>query len=62
MLQLEGGVKWKTDHLSLFVTPFHATTDETNRDVTCKADGVEFEGAADYGQFNVHGGVTQIRL
>lgn len=56
---------------SLFVTPFHATTDETKWDVTVgetitsctyKADGVEFEGAADYGQFNVHGGVTHIRL
>lgn len=66
--QDEVGVKWSTQHTSLFVTGFYATTQETNQDVTIpsnpiinrdyKSKGVEVEGSLDYGDFSVRGGVT----
>jgi outer membrane receptor protein involved in Fe transport len=66
--QDEAGVKWSTQHTSLFVTGFYATTQETNQDVTIpsnpiinrdyKSKGVEVEGSLDYGDLSVRGGVT----
>jgi outer membrane receptor protein involved in Fe transport len=66
--QYETGVKWSTDHTSLFVTGFYATTQEQNQDVTSltqslisrnyKSKGLEVEGSVDYGNFSVRGGAT----
>lgn len=66
--QYEGGVKWTTEHTSLFVTGFMARTQEQNQDVTSRTEqlisrkyhsrGVEFEGSFNYGHFSLMGGAT----
>jgi outer membrane receptor protein involved in Fe transport len=66
--QQEGGVKWRQDDFNLFVTGFHATTDEYGTDITntgltiytrsYESYGVEVDGSVHYGPFSLDGGVT----
>jgi outer membrane receptor protein involved in Fe transport len=66
--QQEIGVKGRIDHFSGAITGFHTTTAERGSDITpagliefardYRAYGVEFEGAATFGAFNLYGGVT----
>jgi len=66
--QQEGGVKWQQDHFNLFVTGFHATTDEYGTDITntglsvydrsYESYGIETDAAVHYGPFSVNGGIT----
>lgn len=66
--QTEGGVKYRTGALSIYVTAFYAVTRETNADFTNPVEpyindtyhsqGVEFEGSYRIGDFGFHGGVT----
>jgi outer membrane receptor protein involved in Fe transport len=66
--QLEGGVKWRSNGVSLFATVFFAKTDEINVDPTTTpvkvttnkydAKGLELEGAFRAGIVSVTGGVT----
>jgi outer membrane receptor protein involved in Fe transport len=64
--QTELGVKWRQGPLSAFVTFFQAKTDESNFELTTQrftankydAKGVEFEGAASFGDFRITAGMT----
>jgi outer membrane receptor protein involved in Fe transport len=66
--QFEGGVKWRSQGLSLFATLFAAQTDEINVDPTrtpirvtrtkYESQGLELEGAYRIGGFAINGGVT----
>ncbi len=66
--QQEIGTKFRVDHFSGAVTGFHTTTAERGSDITpagltlfarnYRAYGVEVEGAATFGGFNLYGGVT----
>ncbi len=66
--QLEGGVKWRSNGVSLFATLFLAKTDEINVDPTTTpvkvttnkydAKGLELEGAYRAGIVSLTGGVT----
>ncbi len=66
--QTEGGVKWRDQGLSAFVTLFQAKTDETNVDLTKNpiqptansydAKGIEIEGGARLGDLKFTGGFT----
>jgi outer membrane receptor protein involved in Fe transport len=66
--QQEGGVKWQESHFNLFVTGFHATTDEYGTDITntglqiydrsYESFGIETEAGVHYGPFRVNGGLT----
>jgi len=64
--QLEGGLKWRRDGLSAFVTLFRARTKETNYEATTRlstansydAKGVELEAAYHLDDFAVTGGLT----
>ncbi|MFG6413657.1 TonB-dependent receptor domain-containing protein [Roseateles sp. DC23W] len=66
--QAEVGVKVRGGGMSLFATLFHAKTDEVNVDVTTvpifarensyRSNGLELEGAARVGIFNLVGGLT----
>ena len=66
--QLEGGVKWRSNGLSVFATLFLAKTDEVNVDPTTTpvkvttnkytSKGVELEAAYRLGIFKVQGGLT----
>jgi outer membrane receptor protein involved in Fe transport len=67
VLQWEGGVKWRVQDFSLFVTPFFARTAETNQDITQQVEfqdrvyhayGVELEGGYASEYFRLNGGVT----
>jgi outer membrane receptor protein involved in Fe transport len=69
--QLEGGVKWRSGGVSLFVTLFAARTDEINVDLTAvpvkvtnnkfDSKGLELEMAYRAGIFAVQGGLTYTR-
>jgi outer membrane receptor protein involved in Fe transport len=62
------GVKIRGNGMSLFATLFHAKTDEVNVDVTTqpivakansyRSKGLELEGSARFGMFNLLGGLT----
>jgi catecholate siderophore receptor len=66
--QFEGGVKWRSQGLSLFATLFSAQTDEINVDPTTSpirvtrtkydSKGLELEGAYRIGGFSINAGVT----
>ncbi|MFG6429676.1 TonB-dependent receptor [Roseateles sp. LYH14W] len=66
--QAEVGVKIRGGGMSLFATLFHAKTDEVNVDVTTvpivarensyRSNGLELEGSARFGIFNLVGGLT----
>jgi outer membrane receptor protein involved in Fe transport len=66
--QQEGGVKWQQHYYNVFLTAFHATTQEYGTDITntglfvysrsYESYGVEADGAAHYGPFAMTGGVT----
>jgi outer membrane receptor protein involved in Fe transport len=64
--QIEGGVKWRSNGISTFVTLFQAKTDESNYEATTQrstsnqydAKGVELEGAYAAGDFRITGGAT----
>lgn len=64
--QYEVGVKYRSGPFGLFVTGFHATTQEQNFEVTSgrfldrtyKATGVELEGAFRSGIFDIRAGAT----
>ena len=64
--QLEGGVKYRQDPLALYVTGFHALTEEQNYEATTqrffnrsyKATGVEVEGQFNSGPFSLSAGGT----
>ncbi|MGL6160934.1 TonB-dependent siderophore receptor [Microbulbifer sp.] len=64
--QVETGVKYRRDNLGLFATAFYAETEEQNFEATTqtffdrdyKAQGVEFEGSYQMGDFNLAGSVT----
>jgi outer membrane receptor protein involved in Fe transport len=66
--QFEGGVKWRSQGLSLFATLFSAQTDEINVDPTTTpirvtrtkydAKGLELEGAYRIGGFAINAGLT----
>jgi outer membrane receptor protein involved in Fe transport len=67
--QTEGGLKWRANGFSLFATVFHATTQETNQDITSAtvghftnrdydAKGLELEASYHLGAFTLRGGVT----
>ncbi len=64
--QLEGGVKYSANGLSLFATLFHAKTEEENFEATTqrtfsrsyKASGVELEGGYRTGGFSLRAGAT----
>lgn len=67
--QTEGGVKWRSGHFNLFATLFHATTQETNQDITSAtashftnrdydAKGLELEAGYRSGDISVRGGAT----
>lgn len=73
--QYEGGVKWKSDLVSLFATGFYAHTLETNYDVTkiaigqnpllnatYDAEGAELEASFHYRGFGLSGGVTYTHM
>lgn len=66
--QVEGGIKWRSQHASLFATLFHATTTVTDQDITSvtnrftsrvyEADGLELEGSYFIDRFSLYGGLT----
>jgi outer membrane receptor protein involved in Fe transport len=66
--QVEGGVKWRSPYVSLFATGFYANTQETNYDITnriqplvsatYKAEGLEIQANAHYGDFQIALGGT----
>ena len=64
--QIEAGVKWRFDDLSLFVTAFRAETEEQNFEATNQrflnrsytANGIEIEGLWRRGAFSMSGGAT----
>ena len=64
--QLEAGVKWRRDNLSLFATLFHAKTEEQNFEATSqkffdrqyKATGLELESSYTADNFDLRGSVT----
>ena len=66
--QFEGGVKWRSQGVSLFATLFMAQTNENNVDPTTSpirvtqtkydSKGVELEAAYGIGGFSINGGVT----
>jgi outer membrane receptor protein involved in Fe transport len=64
--QYELGVKWRADNFSVFVTGFHAKTEEQNFEATTqrffdrtyKANGIELEAAYRYNGFDVRAGAT----
>lgn len=64
--QIEGGLKWRGRQARLFATLFHATTKETDQDITTQmffdrryeARGIELEGAWYPGRFSLSGGLT----
>ncbi|MBC3870657.1 TonB-dependent siderophore receptor [Undibacterium oligocarboniphilum] len=64
--QIEGGVKWKVQDFSSFVTLFQAKTDESNFEATTQkftsnsydAKGVEVEASYRIGAFRMTGGMT----
>ncbi len=64
--QQELGAKWRYENFSLFATAFHATTSESNFEVTTgqvthntySAKGLELEVGYNHGSFAVHGGAT----
>jgi len=64
--QLEAGVKYRADALSLFATIFSATTEEQNFEATSQrffdreydAMGLEIEAAYMIGDFDLRGGLT----
>lgn len=64
--QVEGGLKWRSDALSVFLTAFYAKTEEQNFEATTqrfldrvyKANGLELEAAWSVGGFAINGGVT----
>ena len=66
--QVEGGVKWRSNGLSVFATLFAARTDEVNVDVTSSpvkvttnkydSKGLELEMAYRTGMFGIAGGAT----
>jgi len=73
--QYEGGVKWKSDLISLFATGFYAHTLETNYDVTkiaigqnpllnatYDAEGAELEASLHYQGFALSGGATYTHM
>ncbi len=73
--QYEGGVKWKSDLISLFATGFYAHTLETNYDVTkiaigqnpllnatYDAEGAELEASVHYQGFALSGGATYTHM
>lgn len=73
--QYEGGIKWKSDLVSLFATGFYAHTLETNYDVTkiaigqdpllnatYDAEGAELEASFHYRDFALSGGLTYTHM
>ncbi len=64
--QIELGVKYQLNNLNLFITAFHAETEEQNYEATTQtffdrkyeAMGLEFEAAYQWGNFVLNGGVT----
>jgi outer membrane receptor protein involved in Fe transport len=64
--QVEVGVKYRHNQLSLFATGFYAQTEEQNFEATTQtffdreyeATGIEFEASYQMGQFSVAGSVT----
>ena len=66
--QQEAGVKFANRHYSGAVTYFHTTTAEFGTDITpagvtffgrnYRANGIEFEGAMNFGGFSLFGGLT----
>ena len=66
--QYEGGLKWSTDHYSLFATGFYASTEDRNQEITSTtareisrvyhAHGLELEGGMFYGPFSLRAGAT----
>jgi outer membrane receptor protein involved in Fe transport len=64
--QHEAGVKWREGGLSLFLTLFKATTNESNYEATTRisttrsydAKGAEIEAAYRLGAFRINGGMT----
>lgn len=66
--QAEAGVKWRSNHASVFATLFHATTKVTDQDVTSttnrftskvyEANGLELEGSYFLDRFSLRGGLT----
>ncbi|MGL4575816.1 MAG: TonB-dependent receptor, partial [Burkholderiaceae bacterium] len=64
--QFEGGAKWRSGPLSAFVTLFNARTNESNYEVTTqqftnnryRANGLEIEAGARFGDLRLSGGVT----
>ncbi len=64
--QLEVGYKLKRDNYAVYATFFNTKTEETNAEITSgltflreyKASGLEIEGNAAFGNFNVAGNVT----
>lgn len=64
--QVEGGVKYRAGGVSLYITGFHATTEEQNFEATTqrffnrnyKATGVEVEGRYATGPFSITAGGT----
>jgi outer membrane receptor protein involved in Fe transport len=73
--QYEGGVKWKSDLVSIFATGFYAHTLETNYDVTkiaigqnpllnatYDAEGAEIETSFHYRGFGLSGGLTYTHM
>lgn len=64
--QVEAGVKWRYQGLSLFGTLFNARTQESNYEVTTqkftantyRANGLELEAAWGLGDFRISGGAT----
>lgn len=64
--QLEGGVKYRDNGLTLYATIFRATTQEENFEATTqrvfsrsyRATGIELEGGYSIGEFSITGAVT----
>ena len=66
--QYEGGLKWSTQHYSLFATGFYASTEDRNQEITSTtareisrvyhAHGLELEGGMYEGPFSLHAGAT----
>jgi outer membrane receptor protein involved in Fe transport len=64
--QFEVGTKWRSGPLSAFVTLFNARTKENNYEVTTqkftnnsyRANGIEIEAGARFGDFKLAGGLT----
>jgi len=64
--QVEGGLKWRSQGMSLFATLFNARTKESNFEVTTQkftsnkyeANGLELEAAYQLGEFRLAAGAT----